>query len=101
MPFLRRKTKPYVEERDRLLKQLSHLAPDTDQYHVVLQRVNDLDKILNRTSEKFKTVAGVVGPPVAIVGVYALQQFGGILVPKALEAYAARQETKKHPKELD
>lgn len=101
MPFLRRKTKPYVAERDRLLKQLSHLSPDTDQYHVVLQRVNDLDKILNRTSEKFKTVAGVAGPSVAIAGVYALQQFGGVLVPKALEAYAARQDQKKHPKELD
>lgn len=99
-PF-KRKPKPYVAERDRLLKQLSHLAPDTEQYHTVMQRVNDLDKILNRTSEKFKTVVPAAGTAVAIGGVYALQQFGGVLVPKALESLAARQEAKKNPKEID
>lgn len=101
MPLLRRKPKPYVEERNRLLKQLSHLSPDTDQYHTVLQRVNDIDKILNRSTDKFKTLVGAAGPAVAIAGVYALQQFGGVLVPKALETYAARQDTKKNAKELD
>lgn len=101
MPSLRRKPKPYVAERDRLLKQLAHLPPDTDQYHTVLQRVNDIDKILNRSSDKFKALLGAAGPAVAIGGVYALQQFGGVLVPKALETYAARQDTKKSPKELD
>lgn len=101
MPRLRRKPKPYVEERDRLLKNLAHLAPDTEQYHTILQRVNEIDKILNRSTDKFKTLVAAAGPAVAIAGVYGLQQFGGVLVPKALETYAARQDTKKAAKELD
>lgn len=99
-PFTR-KPKPYVAERDRLLEYIQTLPPTSEEYHTVMQRVNDLDKILNRTSEKFKTVVPAAGTAVAIGGVYVLQQFGGVLVPKALETLAARQDAKKSPKELD
>ena len=95
IPF-KRKPKPYVAERDRLLEYVATLPPTSDEYHTTLQRINELDKILNRTTEKFKTVVPVVGTSLAIGGVYALQQFGGVIVPKALEALAARNEQKKH-----
>lgn len=99
-PF-KRKTKPYVAERNRLLEQLSILPPTSDEYHTVLQRVNDLDKILNRTSEKFKTVVPALGTTAAVGAIYAIQQFGGVLLPKVVDSLAARQEQKKTPKELD
>lgn len=98
--FLKRTPKPYVQERDRLLEKLGALDPKDEDYATVLHRVNDIDKILNRTSDKFKAVVSAAGPVAAIGGIYALQQFGGVLVPKAMETYAARQETKKHPQEL-
>lgn len=97
---LKRKPKPYVQERDRLLEKLGDLDPRDDDYNTVLHRVNDLDKILNRSSDKFKAVVAAAGPVAAIGGIYALQQFGGVLVPKAMESYAARQEAKKQPQEL-
>jgi hypothetical protein len=99
-PFTRT-PKPYVAERNRLLEYIQLLSPASDEYHTVLQRINELDKILNRTSEKFKTVVPAFGTALAIGGVYALQQFGGILVPKALETLAARSDAKKSPKEDD
>lgn len=98
---LKRKPKPYVAERDRLLAELNTLPPDGNRYEIVLARLNDLDKILNRTTELKKTVIPAFGTVAAVGGVYVLQQFGGVLVPKALEALAARQEAKKNPKELE
>lgn len=98
---LKRKPKPYVAERDRLLEELAVLPPDGNRYEIVLARLNDLDKILNRTTEIKKTVIPAFGTAVAVGGIYALQQFGGVIVPKALESLAARQEQKKHNKELD
>jgi hypothetical protein len=99
--ILKRKPKPYVAERDRLQERLASLDPASDEYQTVLHRMNELDKILNRSSDKFKTVVSTAGPVVAIGGIYALQQFGGVLVPKVAETYAARQESKKNPRELD
>lgn len=99
-PF-KRKPKPYVPERDRLQERLAALDPASDEYQTVLHRLNEIDKILNRSSDKFKTVVTAAGPVAAIGGIYALQQFGGVLVPKAMESYAARQENKKNPRELD
>ena len=99
-PF-KRKPKPYVSERNRLLEELAALPADGDRYEIVLTRLNEIDKILNRTSEIKKTVIPALGTVGAVGGIYALQQFGGIIVPKALESLAARQEQKKHPKELD
>lgn len=99
-PF-KRPAKPYVAERDRLLEELSKLSPDSNRYELVLTRLSELDRILNRTSEFKKTVIPAFGTAAAVGGIYALQQFGGVIVPKALEALAARQEAKKAPKELD
>jgi hypothetical protein len=98
-PF-KRKPKPYVAERDRLVVVLATLDPSDDKYETVVARLNDLDKLINRASETRKAVIPVLGTSLAIGGVYALQQFGGVLVPKALETLAARQEQKKS-KELD
>lgn len=98
-PF-KRKQKPYVAERDRLLEWLAGADPTDDDYQTVLHRLNEIDKILNRSTDKFKTVVSAGGPVAAIGAIYAIQQFGGVLVPKAAETYAARQEAKK-PRELD
>lgn len=98
-PF-RRKPKPYEAERLRLLLVAATLDPSTDQYAAVMARIDQLDKILNRTSELKKTVIPAAGTGVAILGIYSLQQFAGVLVPKALESLAARQEQKK-TKELE
>jgi hypothetical protein len=97
-PF-KRKPKPYVAERDRLLEELGRISPDSNRYELVLTRLSELDRILNRTTELKKTVIPAFGTVAAVSGVYALQQFGGVLVPKALETLAARQEQKKHPKD--
>lgn len=99
-PF-KRTAKPYVAERDRLLEELKLLPADGNRYEIVLTRLSELDRILNRTSELKKTVIPAFGTAAAVGGIYALQQFGGVIVPKALEALAARQEAKKAPKELD
>lgn len=93
---LKRKPKPYVAERDRLQEELTKLSPTTDEYQTVMARLNELDKILNRTSELKKTVIPALGGIGAVGGIYALQQFAGVIVPKALESLAARQEQKKH-----
>jgi hypothetical protein len=95
MHLPKRKPKPYVAERERLLEELKKLSPTTDEYQTVMHRLNELDKILNRTTELKKTVIPAVGGIGAVAGIYALQQFAGVLVPKALEQLAARQEHKK------
>lgn len=92
---LKRKPKPYVAERDRLQEELSKLPPTSDDYQTVLARMNELDKILNRTTELKKTVIPAAGGIAAVGGIYLLQQSIG-LVPKALESFAMRNEQKKH-----
>ena len=94
-PF-KRKPKPYVAERDRLLEVLKTTPPATEEYETVMKRLNELDKILNRTTELKKTVIPAIGTIGAVGGIYALQQFGGVIVPKALESIAARNEQKNH-----
>lgn len=98
-PF-KRKLKPYVAERDRLLLHLASSNPETDEYQKVMTRLNELDKILNRTTELKKTVIPAAGTIGAVGGIYVLQQFGGVIVPKALDAIASRS-TQKNSKELD
>src|SRR5215216_744191 len=97
---LKRKPKPYVAERDRLLEWLAANDPSDESYKEVMSRIDKLDQILNRTSELKKTVIPALGTVGAISGIYALQQFAGVIVPKALDSIAARQEQKK-AKELD
>jgi hypothetical protein len=90
----------YEFERKRLLDWLNNAEPDTDEYQKVMNRLNELDKMINRTSELKKTVIPALGTIGGVAGIYAIQQFAGVIVPKALESLAARQEQKKH-KELD
>jgi hypothetical protein len=94
-PFSK-KPKPYVGERDRLLGWLESNDPASPEYETVTKRLNDIDKILNRTSEKFKTLVPAAASVGAIGALYAVQQFGGIIVPKAAEALAARNTQKNH-----
>jgi len=96
MHLPKRKPKPYVAERERLLAEMQKHDPTTDEYQKVMHRLNELDKILNRTTELKKTVIPALGGISAVAGIYALQQFAGVLVPKALESLAARQEQKKN-----
>lgn len=98
---LKRKPKPYVVERDRLLEWLAANDPDSEEYETVMRRLNELDRILNRTTEKFKTIVPALGTLGAVGGIYALQQFGGVLVPKVLETIAAKQEHRKASQETD
>jgi hypothetical protein len=92
-PFMR-KPKPYEAERQRLLEYAATLTPSSDEYFKALQRIDILDKILNRTSELKKTLIPALGTIGALTGIYLLQQFAGILIPKAVETYSVRQEIK-------
>lgn len=98
-PF-KRKTTAYETELSRLFIILVALDPSTDEYVKVMQRIDQLNKIHNRTTELKKTLIPALGTIGAVGGIYALQQFAGVIVPKALDTLAARQEQKK-PKELE
>jgi hypothetical protein len=92
-PF-KRKPKPYEAERQRLMEYAATLDPTSDDYSKVLQRIDQVDRILNRTSELKKTLIPALGTIGALTGIYMLQQFAGILIPKAVETYSVRQELK-------
>lgn len=101
-PFKRKHSDYTIKaERERLLNWLNDEEPHTEKYKEVMHRLNDLDKMHRRTSEINKTVIPALGTIGGVAGIYALQQFAGVLVPKALETLAARQEQKKQSKELD
>ncbi len=101
MPNLpKRKPKPYEAERQRLLDHISKLSPEADEYQQVLSQIDKLDKILNRTTELTKTVIPALGTVASVAGIYALQQFAGVIIPKALDTIASRSTQKNH-KELD
>ena len=90
-PF-KRKPKPYEAERQRLLEYAATLTPTSDDYHKTIQRIDTLDKIIHRSSELSKTLIPALGTIGALTGIYMLQQFAGILLPKAVETYSTRQE---------
>lgn len=92
---LSRKPNRYEAELTRLLEEAKTLHPTSDEYYTVLTRINELDKIRNRTTELTKTVIPAVGTLGGVVGIYALQQFGGVIVPKVLESLASKS-SKKH-----
>lgn len=91
----KRKPKPYEAERNRLLEVLKITPPASDDYEKVMKRLSEIDRINNRTTELKKTLIPALGGIGAVGGIYALQQFGGVIVPKAAEALAARNEQKK------
>ena len=86
----------YKVERDRLLDHLNSADPESDAYEKVMTQLDRLDKIHNRSSELTKTLIPTLGTIVSVGGIYAIQQFGGVLVPKVLEAIASRS-TQKSP----
>lgn len=96
---LKRKPKPYEAERQHLLDELKTHDPTSSEYRVVMQSLDQLDKILNRTSELKKTVIPALGTIGAIGSIYALQQFAGVIVPRTLEAIASRPQ--KNTRELE
>ena len=87
-------SQPYEPVRQQLLERLADLEPTTDEYSKVLTELDRLDKILNRTSEFKKTVIPALGTIGSVAGIYALQQFAGVLVPKALQTLASRSSQK-------
>lgn len=93
---LKRKQNRYEAELQRLLKEAEALHPTTEEYQKVLARINELDKIHNRTTELKKTVIPALATIGGVTGIYALQQFAGVIVPKALDALASRQQQKNH-----
>lgn len=96
---LRRKSTRYEAELQRLLEVLASVSPYSDEYKIVMTELDKLDKINNRTTELKKTVIPALGTLGGVAGIYALQQFAGVLVPKALEALASRSQ--KNPRESD
>jgi len=99
-PFVK-KPKPYHSERQRLLDWAITLDPTTEEYKSVMARINELDRIINRTSEFKKTVIPALGTIGGVAGIYALQQFAGVLVPKALDAIASRSTERKSDRKDD
>ena len=81
----------YRKEQLRLLDHLETTGPDTDEYKQVMKRLDQLDQILNRTTEFNKTLIPAVTSVAAVGGIYVLQQFGGVLVPKVLDLLTTRK----------
>jgi hypothetical protein len=93
-----KRTTRYEDELQRLLEEAKTLAPTSDEYFAVLKALNELDKIHNRSSEFMKTIIPALGTIGGVAGIYALQQFAGVIVPKALDALGSRSS--KSSKEL-
>lgn len=97
--FLKPASSVYETERLRLLDHLNSSDPESNEYETVMNRLDKLDRILNRTSELNKTLIPALGTVASVAGIYALQQFAGVLVPKALETLASRT-TQSNTQEL-
>jgi hypothetical protein len=82
-----------------LLEEAKKLSPTSDEYFAVLKAINELDKIHNRTTELKKTLIPALGTVGGVASIYALQQFAGVIVPKALEALPSRSN--RTQRELD
>jgi len=96
IPTPKRKLHVYKQERQRLFEWARTLDPTTPEYKEIMHRIDSLDKIIKRSGERFKTIVPALGTVAGVGGIYALQQFGGVLVPKALDAIASRKETKNN-----
>ncbi len=88
--FHRSAYRGYEIERQRLLEKAATLDPTGAQYKDVMSRIDQLDQIIKRSSESFKTVIPASATVVSVVGIYVIQQFAGVVVPKALDMLTAR-----------
>lgn len=95
--FHRSAYRGYETERQRLLEKASTLDPTGAQYKDVMLRIDQLDQIIKRSSESFKTIIPASATVISVVGIYVIQQFAGVVVPKALDMLAARNN--KSPKD--
>lgn len=93
-----KRTTRYEDELQRLMEVLAALSPYSDEYKIAMTELDRLDKINNRTTELKKTVIPTLGTIGGVAGIYALQQFAGVIVPKALDALGSRSQ-QKNPKE--
>ena len=92
-PF-ERKPDVYEPLREQLLEELNGSAPADDEFGTVMEHLERLDKITKRSSETKKALIAASGTVAGVVGIYALQQFVGVIVPKALDALASRHTQK-------
>lgn len=99
-PFAR-KRHVYEDERQRLLKFMISERPESDEYAAIMARLSELDRLINRTSELKKTVIPALGTVGGVAGIYALQQFAGVIVPKALDAIASKSSERKSNQKED
>lgn len=93
--FRRSAYRGYETERQRLLEKASTLDPTGAQYKDVMLRIDQLDQIIKRSSESFKTIVPASATVVSVVGIYVIQQFAGVVVPKALDMLTARNKSQK------
>lgn len=89
----------YEDERQRLLIAASTLHPVTEEYETVMARLDDLDKISKRSSEKLKVVIPACITAASLVGIYAVQQFAGVVVPRAMDAITSRSHKNQPEKD--
>ncbi|RTL03868.1 hypothetical protein EKK58_11880 [Candidatus Dependentiae bacterium] len=81
----------YDDLRHQILNKLATTDPTTPEYGQAFARLNELDEIVKRPSGRFEAALAASGPVAAVVGIYLVQQFGGILVPKVLETFVSRR----------
>jgi hypothetical protein len=84
-------TRTYADERQRLLLKAAELEPVSDEYHKVMTRIDLLDKITKRSSDLVKTIIPAGATVAGLVGIYAIQQFAGVAVPKAMDMLVGRR----------
>lgn len=85
----------YEIEHQRLLEKAATLDPTGTQYKDVMARIDQLDQIMNRSTEGFKTVATASLTVAGAACIYAVQQFGGVVVPKIMDTWHARRNSSK------
>ena len=85
-PF-EKKPSPYLPIKEQLFEEANNRACFSDEFNQVMEHIDTLDKIEKRSSDAKIAAIGVAGPALGIVGIYALQQFAGVIVPKALELF--------------
>lgn len=89
----------YKDERQRLLEIAQTLDPLTPEYKTAIDRIDHLDKITKRSSDRVKAFIPASITAVSLVGIYALQQFAGIVVPKAMDAITGRSADHRNEKD--